>query len=170
MKNINMATVLLVAMTTSTGCTSNDGDIQEIPRTTLNQPTVEEVKEVSFTSVEKVVLKEHDLLLNKVNNQKIKNTKEKRTVIKGTFKSNLEKLARKNGYRYVKWDRRVENCTWQQETSYMIPAFYARTPEEIITFYAKTQDFYPQFSTIDRHVMLNYVGNPSNLLLCNQEG
>jgi hypothetical protein len=92
-----------------------------------------------------------------------------RTVLTGTFKENMERLVKKNGYKHVMWDTAVENCEWRQDTSYTIPTAVAETPEEAIAFYAKTQDFFPLFSSVDKHVFLNYQGNPSNLVLCGQE-
>ena len=144
MKKITGASLLLLSITMITGCTSTNNEVMAI--TTSDQPESTIDKQVSLQISE---------------NQ--------RTVSKGLFKANLENLVKQNGYQYVKWDSRVNNCSWQQDTSYVIPANYAATAEEIITFYARTQDFYPQFSTIDQHVMLNYVGNPSNLLLCSEE-
>lgn len=92
-----------------------------------------------------------------------------RAVLSGTFKENMERLVKKNGYKHVMWDTAVANCEWKQDTSYTIPAAVAETPEEAIAFYAKTQDFFPLFSSVDKHVFLNYQGNPSNLVLCGQE-
>ena len=91
-----------------------------------------------------------------------------RKVETGEFKENMERLVKKNGYKHVKWDPRVANCMWKQDTSYDIPDS-KKTAEDIIAFYAKTQDFFPRFSSIDKHVHLSYHGNPSNLTKCGKE-
>lgn len=92
-----------------------------------------------------------------------------RTVKIGSFKQNMERLVKNNGYKHVMWDSAVSNCEWRQETSYSIPVTMSETAEEAIAFYARTQDFFPLFSSIDKHVFLSYQGNPSNLTLCSKD-
>ncbi|MBY8168153.1 hypothetical protein KW507_15875 [Vibrio fluvialis] len=92
-----------------------------------------------------------------------------RTVIKGSFKENVKRLVERNGYKHVMWDKAVDNCEWKQETVYTIPLSVANTAEAVIAFYAKTQDFFPEFSAIDKHVFMSYRGNPTNLTLCSKD-
>ncbi|WP_045391766.1 hypothetical protein [Vibrio rotiferianus] len=92
-----------------------------------------------------------------------------RLVQKGTFRQNMQRLAKKNGFAGVRWDKAVANCEWRQDTSYFIPERVAEGANDIVAYYATTQDFYPVFSSIDNHVLLSYQGNPSNLTKCGKD-
>ena len=84
-------------------------------------------------------------------------------VKKGSFRSNMERLAKQWGFYPVIWDPRVKSCFWHQDTEYRIPKKDGR---EVISYYASTQDFHPVFNRVDSSVQLVYRGPQSRVSNC----
>ena len=125
---------------------------------------------------EKVVLPESSLTAEKAANRQeppsentgqlevLKKENEKYGhVRKGTFKENFTRLAREYGFNFVAWDPRVANCQWEQKTEYKIPKDEAK---QVLAYYAKTLDFYLEFSSVDNHVKVMYSGPMQRLSYC----
>lgn len=85
------------------------------------------------------------------------------TVLNGTFRSNLLRIAGELGYGPLIFDPLVTNCVWQQKTQYKISG---KDPREVLAYYAATQDFALAFSEVDSHVELKYVGPVDRLEPC----
>jgi len=85
------------------------------------------------------------------------------TVTVGTFKENVERLAKEQGFSPVIWDKRVKSCVWEQIQGYTIPE---KEPREIIAYYASTLDFKTVFSDVDKHVQLIYFGPKTRIQNC----
>lgn len=84
---------------------------------------------------------------------------------KGTFRENLLNLAAQFNYGPVIWDSRADNCVWRQITEFRISG---KEPRELLAYYAATQDFTLQFSTVDEHIEAKYVGPVERLAPCKE--